>query len=530
VIAAIAVVGAFPGTASAYTAQVEASPAGFKFLHVFTSDTQATADSFEGADVGGNRMRFTGSDTAVAGTGCTGSGRSVTCEVESLVFVDVFAGADRVVVQSAPRGVVVFGGAGDDDIRVPQAPFSDLIGFSTGILGDEGDDVIVGSAGPDLLDGREGDDVIAGNKGDDSINSDLGGDVMSGGAGVDQVTYLIGTDTPRGIGITVHVGDGVCNDGNAEDDAVGSRPPLPANVTSTCGRGNAVERDEVQGDIESILGTDGPDSIIGAPSDGTITGLAGEDLLEGGQGADSLIGEGTFPGAFLPTTDGDDTLLLRDGVTDFSSSCGAGSGDRAVADPDDPVNPDCETVERGAAGVTGPPSDGFANPIVVGGDPNPNAPQQPQPITTPPPPPGSPPTGTETGGTGPGGGDDGATPPDVRIFGDTLIVDRQHRAQVRITCVYRAEQCKGTAELTATKDIGKGRKGIDKGDRAGRTKIAIPWGRTGRVPVKVSKSFVAALGDGSTKLKLAVEARDSGAGAAAKVARVSRKMTTELQG
>jgi hypothetical protein len=528
-ITVIAVAGAAPGTASAYTAQVEAGD-GFKFLHVFTSDTQATADSFEASDAGGNRMRFTGSDTAVAGTGCNGSGQSVTCDVQSAVIVDLFAGSDKVVVQSAPQPVVVFGGTGNDEIKVVEGTVSDLFGFATGLLGDQGDDVIEGSTGPDFFDGRDGDDVIAGNKGDDSINGALGGDVMSGGAGVDQVTYLVGTDLARDTGITVHVGDRVCNDGSAEDDAVGRRPPLPANVTTTCGGGNAVERDEVQGDIESLLATNGDDSIIGTPSNGTIVGLAGNDLLEGDRGADSILGEGTFPEAFLPVADGNDTLLLREGVTDFSASCGDSSGDRAVADPDDPVNPDCETVERGAAGITGPATDDAFNPITVGGAQNPNAPEQPQPVTTPPPPPGSPPTGTETGGTGPGGGDDGATPPDLRIFGDTLIVDRKRRAQVRITCVYRAEECEGTAKLTAAKDIGKGKKGIDKGDRVGRTGISIPWGRTDKVPVKVSKGFVSALDDDSTKLKLAVKARDSGAAADAAVARESRKMTTELQG
>jgi len=532
VIAAVVVFGAVPATASAYTAQAEVTDDGkIKFLHVFTSATQATADSLQAADAGGNTMRIAGSDAAVAGSGCTASGRSATCDAQSLVIVDVFGGDDEVVISSAPKAVAIFGGAGDDEFRVAQGTIgpSELdFAFAYGILGDEGDDVIVGSAGPDFFDGGDGDDVLVGNQGDDDLNGALGGDVVSGGAGTDQVTYLIGTDTARDIGITVHAGDGICNDGSLEDSAFGGRPAFPSGVTSTCGSGNAVERDDIQGDVESILGTNGDDAIIGAQGNGTIAGLAGDDQLEGGGGADSVFGEGTFPGAFIPVADGDDTLLLRDGLTDFSSSCGGSSGDRAVADPDDPVNPDCETVERGAAGVTGPPSDGFAQPIVIGGSPAGGG--QAQPITAPPPPPGTPPTGTETGGTGPGGGDDGATPPDLRIFGDTLIVDRKRRAQVRITCVYRAKQCEGTAELTATKKVGKGKKAIDKGGRVGRKKISIPWGRTGKVPVKVSKGFVAALGDDSTKLKLAVAARDSGAGSDAKVARASRKLTTELQG
>ena len=535
------IVGAFvaalvsmPGTASAYTARVETNPvSGIKFLHVFTSTATVTADSFEAEDVGGNEVKITGRDAAIAGSGCTPSGRSVTCDAGAVVQVDVFAGNDRVIIDSAPQPVVVFAGTGDDEIRVDQATVNtDVFAFATGILGEEGDDLIIGSTGPDFFDGRDGDDVLVGKGGDDSINGDVGGDVMSGGTGVDQVTYLEGTDTGRDLGITVHVGDGICNDGSAEDDAVGNRAPVSRDVTSTCGNGNAVERDEVLGDVESLLGTNGDDSIIGNSSSGTIVGLAGEDLLEGAGGADSVLGEGSIPAGFFggQPPDGDDTLLLRDGVTDFSSFCGGGSADRAVADPGDPVSFDCETVERGAAGVTGPATDGLAPPVVVGGAPDPNAPQQPQPVTSPPPPPGTPPTGNDAGGGEPGGGDGGATAPDVRIFGDTLIVDRKRRAQVRITCVYRAEECEGTAELTATKDIGKGRKGFDRGDRVGRTEISIPWGRTGKVPVKVSKDFFAALGEDSTKLKLSVEARDSGAGRNAAVARVSRKMTTELQG
>ena len=63
------------------------------------------------------------------------------------------------------------------------------------IYGDDGDDVIVGSPGPDWLDGGTGDDLIIGAAGDDTITADFGNDFVFGGAGSDDIDAGAGIDT-----------------------------------------------------------------------------------------------------------------------------------------------------------------------------------------------------------------------------------------------------------------------------------------------------------------------------------------------
>ena len=431
-----------------------------------------------------------------------------------------------------PETLHIEGNDGDDRLRADESGRSSVSGFFNGIKGLAGDDVVIGTPGPDTLSGGTGDDVVVGNDGDDRIDGGLGGDVMSGGRGVDEGTYLVnGFSQPRTIPITVQSGDGVCNDGSTEDVAQGSRPAPPSGVSTTCGSGAGAERDDFQGDLEEIIATNGADSVIGGPAGETITGLGGADQLEGGGGKDTLVGAGNLPNNPPPTDNDNDLLLLRDNLADNGAVCGGGSEDRAVADADDPVSADCERVERGAGGVTGP-GNGFVIPPVgtVGGEPEPGQdPTEPQPIEVPPTTPGAPPTGTDDAGAGPGGGDGGKTAPELKIFGETLLIDEKGKAQARITCVYRAKECKGTAVLSPAKTLKSGKLKIKKSETVGDSKITIPWGRTADVPIKVSKDLVKFLKkEDSAKLTLSVSASDSGAGKNAKVAKAKRKLETEL--
>jgi hypothetical protein len=94
-----------------------------------------------------------------------------------------------------------------------------------------------------------------------------------------------------------------------------------------------------------ILGTDRSETIRGTPSadrifarrgNDTVLGLAGADVLAGGAGRDRVDGGR-----------GADLLALVDGERD-SASCGPGR-DTVVADIEDAVRTDCETVTRAPA-------------------------------------------------------------------------------------------------------------------------------------------------------------------------------------
>jgi Ca2+-binding RTX toxin-like protein len=91
---------------------------------------------------------------------------------------------------------------------------------------------------------------------------------------------------------------------------------------------------ESAGDGNDLVdGRAGADSLLGGAGLDVLSGGAGSDRLTGGPSRDSLSG-----GA------GNDTISARDGATD-SIQCGTGR-DRVVADRDDRVSRNCESVTR----------------------------------------------------------------------------------------------------------------------------------------------------------------------------------------
>jgi len=62
------------------------------------------------------------------------------------------------------------------------------------IFGLAGEDIIIGDKGSDCIFGGEGDDIIYGNEGDDTIGGDDGGDIIKGQSGEDTINGSTGTD------------------------------------------------------------------------------------------------------------------------------------------------------------------------------------------------------------------------------------------------------------------------------------------------------------------------------------------------
>jgi hypothetical protein len=161
-----------------------------------------------------------------------------------------------------------------------------------------------------------------------------------------------------------------------------------------------------------------------------ISGCGGVAKLVTCSGTSSLV---------LNTGDGDDKVAARNGTAD-RISCGSGN-DSVIADPNDAVGADCETVDRG----------GTVAPTLPG-------------------------TGTSGPATDPGGGAAGTTDPAVEggstglgesnpyvnftapvIPRQTATVSRSGIASVRIVCPAEAGACKGTVALVLVKRAGGAR-------------------------------------------------------------------------
>jgi Ca2+-binding RTX toxin-like protein len=100
------------------------------------------------------------------------------------------------------------------------------------------------------------------------------------------------------------------------------------------------EGDNVQTNVEDLIGGDTSDALTGNNANNTIDGRNGNDTLTGGGGGDTLTGNSGSD--TLNGQAGKDELNSRgDGLTDVDN-CGT-EADVAIADAFDTVNADCET-------------------------------------------------------------------------------------------------------------------------------------------------------------------------------------------
>jgi Ca2+-binding RTX toxin-like protein len=153
------------------------------------------------------------------------------------------------------------------------------------IVGTNGDDELVGTAGPDVIMARGGWDLIRSGAGGDRICGGRGLDFVRAGGGDDRIVTGPGSDTVHG------------------------------------GRG----RDRIDsggGSVEALFGGSGDDRLFGGPGsfDGLIGG-GGDDLLDGGPGLDLahfFDSPGPVQGDLetdLVTGHGDDVLRDIEGLT-----------------------------------------------------------------------------------------------------------------------------------------------------------------------------------------------------------------------
>ena len=178
----------------------------------------------------------------------------------------------------------VEGGSGDDLLESGAD--------SASLAGGAGNDTLVGSPEGESLLGQDGDDDISGGDGNDSLAGGAGKDLLSGGRGHDEASYA-GSVTP----LRLSIGDG------PNDGAPG-------------------EGDDIQADVEDLVGGSRADVMIGSAARNRLVGLGGADRMFGRAGRDSLLGAGdgdrldAGPGPDSVIAGARDRLLLDDGVRD----------------------------------------------------------------------------------------------------------------------------------------------------------------------------------------------------------------------
>lgn len=279
-----------------------------------------------------------------------------------------------IVGDDLPGVPVVFdGGPGNDRLNGPLRGVG--VTFSGGDGNDELDggdlgDVLDGGPGNDRVDGDGGNDVVRGGDGDDVVEGDsltVGSDTIDGGPGYDRSeSDWIQPGASAGLSISI---DGVANDGHpGENDNVVDLEEVTLTQPAAFVAGVAGVRVRIynhgQGS-SNVTGGPGNDNIRTHDYNDTIDGKGGDDTIEGGYGDDTITGgpgkdtinaeAGTGSCNFLVCRvgGGNDTINVRDGEVD-SVVCGVGT-DKVVADANDTIAADCETVDRGAVPLPPPP-------------------------------------------------------------------------------------------------------------------------------------------------------------------------------
>jgi Ca2+-binding RTX toxin-like protein len=197
-----------------------------------------------------------------------------------------------------------------------------------------GDDsvTIQGSVGPIpfQLNGGDGDDTLLGHTQGDTLNGEGGNDVLAGGTGGDEFNGGSGNDTADYSGTSASLT--IDLDGDADD--------------------GAGEGDNVQDDVDTVLGGSGDDTIRGSDGHERIEGRGGNDEIYGDISATVLSSQGSDT---LDGGDGDDTIDGMDGGDQLYDSLGldvlyGGLGSDTFFAYDEVPDPDpdvCDTLDGG---------------------------------------------------------------------------------------------------------------------------------------------------------------------------------------
>lgn len=314
-------------------------------------------------------------DCAYEPASSPGGVTSVTCPVKPpAIRVELGDGDDEQYVSLGVRvPITVLGGAGNDNLQTEEAagtldggPGNDRLN------GDDGDDTLLGGDGNDTIEGEVGSDRVEGGAGDDHISGDGSEgqwtDVIDGGAGTDTID-VDWTDRSYDYvqpHIKLTLGGGADDGRPGENDDVRGVERIILGIDGDIVGTDAAEtlefhqitravRIDAAGGDDVVQGGEGNDVVNGGAGDDEVDASFGDDVIDPGPGRDVVFADlrgGDCGPLWCKYPYGNDVVNARDGEID-SIDCGVGT-DKVIADADDVVNANCETVERsGGAPRTG---------------------------------------------------------------------------------------------------------------------------------------------------------------------------------
>jgi Ca2+-binding RTX toxin-like protein len=218
------------------------------------------------------------------------------------VFISGGEGGDTVT--GSPKGDFIAGGSGQDHIEGREGADSLSGGDDNDVLiGGDGNDsleaVAFESLGTDMLEGDAGDDTLA-QPGRGAPGIGDGADTFTGGPGNDTASYQASTGS-QVLSLDGAPNDGYAGEGDNIEADVENLVGGPAGDTITgSDAGNALDGGGGDDAVRSLGGDDqltggddaGNDSLAGGDGNDRATGGAGDDALEGDAGDDTLEGSG----------------------------------------------------------------------------------------------------------------------------------------------------------------------------------------------------------------------------------------------
>jgi len=162
------------------------------------------------------------------------------------------------------------------------------------VNGKGGNDVICLGNGNDVGNGGNGNDRIFGQKGKDTLAGDDDDDNLMGGSGVDTADY-----SGAAAGVTVNLANGTGNQGSDTLASIENVDGSPfkdtlkgdggANVLRGMGGNDTLDG---KGGADTLIGSGGKDDLDGGSGKDTLKGGGGNDTLDGGSGNDEIAGGG----------------------------------------------------------------------------------------------------------------------------------------------------------------------------------------------------------------------------------------------
>ena len=171
-------------------------------------------------------------------------------------------------------------------------------GATDNLWGDDNANRLEGGGGHDGLTGRGGNDILIGGSGNDTIVGGAGTDLIIGGGGADALHgFTIGgdeaTDWRNGGGILSGAEAGLTGVNYRYYGDTASYADSPRGVRVVLEGRSAGEGGHAEGDtyrnIESLIGSNHDDRLVGNASRNVLTGGRGNDTLQGGGERDAFI-------------------------------------------------------------------------------------------------------------------------------------------------------------------------------------------------------------------------------------------------